>query len=132
MHGKAGLIVAGARRCVGTRFRIQGRLPGVGLDCVGVVVCAAAAAGIRLADATDYSLHGEQAGRLDDALSGLRPVAAGAAGDVAVFEPASGTRHVGIVTEGGLVHAHAGLRRVVEGPADPDWSPIGIWRLPEA
>ncbi len=131
VHPRAELIVAGARACVGTQFRVQGRLPSVGLDCVGVVVCAAAAAGIRLADMADYSLRGEQARRLAAALAGWRRVERGTAGDVLVVAPAVGARHVGVMTAGGLVHAHAGLRRVVEGPVDPDWRVIGLWRLPE-
>lgn len=38
----------------GTRFHHQGRLPGTGLDCIGVVVCAGQAAGLRMVDHTAY------------------------------------------------------------------------------
>ncbi len=34
-----------ARSYIGTPFHHQGRLPGVGLDCAGVIVCALAECG---------------------------------------------------------------------------------------
>ncbi|GEM_PF-1878210 len=40
-------------------------------------------------------------------------------GDLIVVAPAPGRRHLAVVTDAGLVHAHAGLARVVEAPADP-------------
>lgn len=43
-----------AREFIGTPFRHQGRLPGRGLDCVGLVVCAATAFGVQIDDVTDY------------------------------------------------------------------------------
>lgn len=63
----------------------------------------------------------------------VRPVAAAAAapGDIALFEVAPDRPHLAILTDTGLVHAHAGLRRVVEGPADPDWRVVGLYRFPE-
>jgi len=37
--------------------------------------------------------------------------------------------HIGIAADAArLVHAHAGLRRVVLATAPPDWQPIGHWR----
>lgn len=132
VHPRGELIVAGARGCIGTRFRVQGRLPDVGLDCVGVVVAAVKAAGVQVADAVEYSLRGEQAGVLDRALTGLVRVETAAAGDVLVVEPSAACRHLAVVTGNGtVIHAHAGLRRVVEGPVNPDWRVIGAWRLPE-
>ena len=64
---------------------------------------------------------------------GFVPASLGRAGDVMVAEPAAGLRHLAVVTGAGtLVHAHAGLRRVVEGPADPAWTTIGYWRQGES
>ena len=51
-------------------------------------------------------------------------------GDILVIAPAPGRRHLAVVVPGGVVHAHAGLGRVVEGPLDPAWVVIGAWRLP--
>jgi cell wall-associated NlpC family hydrolase len=127
-------IVAAVRACVGTRFRAQGRVPGLGLDCVGVVLVAAAAAGLEGIKAPAYSLGGEHETALENALAaaGCRPVAKAMDGDVLVLAPAEQRRHAGVVTPAGIVHAHAGLGRVVEGPIDPDWNVVGAWRLPGA
>lgn len=131
--GRWTVIVAAARGCVGTRFRPQGRTPGLGLDCVGVLLVAAAAAGVVVENLPGYRLGGDVPD-LAAALAGhgCAPVAAALPGDVLVIAPAARQRHFGIVTPMGLVHAHAGLNRVVEGPIDPAWAIIGAWRLPGA
>ena len=126
-------IVAAARSCVGTRFRPQGRVPQLGLDCVGVLLVAAAAAGLPSADVPAYRLGGA----LPDVeailrLHGCAPIDEALAGDILVNAPAPRQRHFGIVTPNGVVHAHAGLERVVEGPIDSGWLVIGTWRLPGA
>jgi hypothetical protein len=36
--------------------------------------------------------------------------------------------HIGVKTNAGFVHAHAGLRRVVETPGAPEWPLLGIYR----
>ena len=130
MHHRGNDIVASARACVGTRFRGQGRVVGVGLDCLGVVIVAASAAGVRLPDEVDYSLRGEGLLRLDARIAdAMRRVDLAGAGDVLLFEPGPLMRHLGVWTGASLIHAHAGLRRVVEGPVDPAWALIGIYRF---
>ena len=130
MHPRRSEIVAAARSCVGTRFRVQGRVPGVGLDCLGVVIIAGLGAGVRLPDAADYLLRGAGVLRLDARIAEamLRVDRAGA-GDVMLFEPGPEMRHLGVWTGVSVIHAHAGLRRVVEGPVDPAWTLIGIYRF---
>ena len=132
MHPAHAAIVAAARGCVGTRFRVQGRAAGVGLDCVGVALIAAAAAGCRFT-VPRYVLGGDHEARLDEGLAaqGCRAVADPAFGDLLVIAPAPGRRHLGVVTAPGVVHAHAGLGRVVEGPLDDAWQIVGAWRFPE-
>lgn len=131
--GRWPAIVAAARMCVGTRFRLHGRTPGLALDCVGVVMVAAAAVPLILPILPAYRLGGT----LPDITAILTDLGAtvtgsAAAGDILVIAPASGQRHFGIVTPSGLVHAHAGLGRVVEGPIDPAWQLVQAWRLPGA
>ena len=127
-------IVAAVRACVGTRFRSQGRLPGLALDCVGVVLVAAKAAGIDVMAVPAYVLGGDREPEIEKALAtaGCFPVAEACAGDILVIVPALRRRHLAVVTSLGVVHAHAGLGRVVEGPIDPDWTIAGAWRLPGA
>jgi len=132
MHSRSTTIVAAARRCVGTRFRPQGRAPGIGLDCIGVALFAGAAAGARFT-VPRYALGGDGQDALDTALpeQGCTPVGLPRPGDLILVAPASGRRHLGIVTDAGIIHAHAGLNRVVEGPLDPAWRRLGAWRFPE-
>ena len=47
-------IVDIARGYIGTAFHHQGRRPGVGLDCAGIVICAAWQAGIGIDDIEGY------------------------------------------------------------------------------
>nr|WP_310523991.1 peptidoglycan endopeptidase [Polymorphobacter sp.] len=124
-------IVAAVRGCVGTRFRSQGRRPGLGLDCVGVVLIAAAASGMGDVAVPAYFLGGDNAADVETLLlkAGCALVTAPELGDVLVIAPVPRQRHLAVVTPAGVVHAHAGLGRVVEGPLDPDWTLVGAWRL---
>jgi cell wall-associated NlpC family hydrolase len=60
-------ITAAALALVGTPFHAQGRAPGVGLDCIGVVVCVARACGIPHQDREAYPMrpNGELQGAMD-------------------------------------------------------------------
>lgn len=135
MHSKSAFIVAAARGCVGTRFRSQGRTSGLGLDCVGVALIAAQAAGVIGLTLPAYTLSGDGEGRIEAVLRACGCQWLGdetpQPGDLVVVAPAPGRRHLGVVTDAGLVHARAALARVVEAPADPGWIPVSAWRLPD-
>jgi cell wall-associated NlpC family hydrolase len=130
------LALAGAAEAlVGTPFRLHGRDPASGLDCIGVFAAAMAASNRPVAVPNGYAL------RLRD-LSAFEPLAGGFGfaevagpalpGDVLMFAVGPVQFHLGIAARGGgLVHAHAGLRRVVLGAPGPDWQPAGHWRLIE-
>ena len=134
LPGRWPLVVAAVRACVGTRFRPQGRTPGLALDCVGVVLVGAAAAGLKPAVPMAYALGGDHEDNVEIVLeaAGCVHVLAPEPGDVLVLAPAPNRRHLAVVTPAGVVHAHAGIGRVVEGPLDPEWIIIGAWRLPGA
>jgi cell wall-associated NlpC family hydrolase len=108
-------IINRARALIGTRFRLHGRDPATGLDCVGLVACAYA-----LTDElpTGYPLRG---GAADDYLRMIDQFAGRSAGapvpaDTLLIAPGPQQFHVGIWTGASLIHAHAGLRKVVETP----------------
>mgnify|MGYP003457874926 CR=1 FL=1 len=50
-------ITAAALSMVGSPFHAQGRLPGIGLDCIGVIVCVARALNIPHTDVTAYPMR---------------------------------------------------------------------------
>jgi hypothetical protein len=117
---------------VGVRFRSQGCDPGTGLDCVGLVWAAYAAAGRRLVRAPGYPLRGWSRMRVEAGLAdaGFVPVGGeGRVGDVALIALDAGQFHLGLLGADRLVHAHAGLRRVVETPIDGSLRAVARWRL---
>lgn len=102
----AAAIVAAARDCVGTRFRAQGRVPGLGLDCVGVVAWSAG-----VSAPSGYDLRGSGAERAEAQLPALKFALAREPqpGDALLIEPGPGLRHLAIVSGDDLIiHAHAG------------------------
>jgi len=103
---------------VGVRFRRQGCDPATGLDCVGLVWAAYAAAGWRLVRPVGYPMRGWRRERVEAALlaAGFGPAEDARIGDVGLIALAAGQFHLGMIGAESFVHAHAGLRRVVETP----------------
>ena len=128
-HSRAAQLVAGARLCLGRRFRPLGRGPDA-YDCVGVVVAAAQAARIPIAVPYRYDLRWVEAERVWEVLcgAGFVPVQGSHCGDL-LWASTGGRQHFRLWTGASFIEADAGLRRVVERPAD---SPEGsAWRFPE-
>ncbi|MDZ3830333.1 MAG: NlpC/P60 family protein [Sphingopyxis sp.] len=124
--------LAAARAMVGVPFRRQGCDPATGLDCVGLVWAAFAAAGRALARPADYPMRGWSAERIAAALraAGFQPVRAERRdGDVALIADAAGQFHLAMIGQDIVVHAHAGLRRVVESPPTVVPDAATRWRL---
>ena len=122
--------VAAARGAIGARFRLHGRDPATGLDCVGLAALALAAEGFVGAVPSGYALRTGDGGRVRRLLlaAGLREVTGARAGDLLLLRTGPGQLHFAIQTEGGIVHADAMLRRVVERPGSC-WPVIGRWRV---
>ena len=121
---------AAARDMIGARFRPQGCNAATGLDCVGLVCAAYAVAGRRLARPADYPLRGWDRARVEAALrsAGFEAVRdGGRVGDVALIACGAGQFHLALMGEGTMIHAHAGLRRVVETPVPA--GRVERWRL---
>ena len=79
-----------------------------------------------------YPLRGWSRDRIEAGLAaaGFVPVAGeGRAGDVALILFDAGQFHLGLIGPESLVHAHAGLRRVVETPFDAMECGAARWRL---
>jgi NlpC/P60 family putative phage cell wall peptidase len=126
MHPLADEIVREARSYLGTPFRHQGRLRGVGVDCVGLVVGVGGALGLLDHDNATYprqpdgeTLLAELRGHLDEV-----PLADASLGDVLVFwflRRRRWPQHVGIASACGIIHTHAHVGRVVEHGLDGAW-----------
>ncbi|MEA3388992.1 peptidoglycan endopeptidase [Sphingobium sp. CCH11-B1] len=124
MNGTA--VVAAARAMIGAPFRLHGR-GREGIDCVGLAAVATGREG-----PCAYGLRSGDARRAEGWLraAGLARVERGAPGDIALARPGPMQLHLMIWTGTGFVHAHAGLRRVVETPGASPWPLLGWWRCP--
>jgi cell wall-associated NlpC family hydrolase len=125
-------IFAEARRLVGTRFRLHGRDPAFGLDCVGLALVAARRAGAAVTAPDRYALVGGSAESWAEALvrCGLDRVAAAGAGDIVLIDCGRRQFHLAVAGPTSAVHAHRGLGRVVETPGLPAGALVGAWRVP--
>jgi len=126
-------IAAEALALVGVPFRLHGRTV-AGLDCVGLALLAARRAGSRIGAGPAYQLRGMAPERAAHFLAeaGLTPVAAAEAGDLLLARTGAMQLHLMIPAGRGLVHAHAGLRRVVLMPGPSPWPVLGQWRFPSS
>lgn len=118
---------------VGVRFRLHGRDPATGLDCVGLLAASLDAIGRAAPMPVRYGLRNRDiaaalafasgAGLAETALP--RRV-----GDVLLVQAGPLQHHLLIAGPAGqFVHAHAGLRRVVATPGLPGWPIVRRWRL---
>lgn len=128
-------MVEAARSCIGTPFRHQGRVPGVGLDCVGVIVCALRAVGIEPCEPGHYSMDPDP-GILLDCIKrvGHRvPRDRAIPGDMLAMWWSRETmpKHVAMLVEPDrIVHAYRSYRCVLEeGVAQWDPQIHSVWRL---
>lgn len=123
-------FILAARGYVGTKFHHGGRLPGVGLDCIGVLICAAKAAGLPHRDVAAYPLrpNGQLPIELD---AQLVRVSVAQAGDVLLMAFDAEPHHVALYTGNTIIHAYATVRRCVEQPMVAAWwqKVRGIYRF---
>lgn len=122
-----------AEGLLGVPFRFRGRDPRTGLDCVGMVVAALRAVGLSPPPMPLYGLRQEDfTAQLDCAAAAGFEDNAGtpAPGDLLLARPGPAQLHLAVVgCDGRLVHAHAGLGRVVATPPPLPWPVERHWRL---
>lgn len=124
-----------ARSYLGTPFHHQGRLPGVGLDCAGVVVCAAREVGLTIEDVFGYArvpsdgtlrtAVAKHAMRVDP--EDIRT------GDTLLFTFRTEPHHLAVFSDGVMIHAYSPVRKVVENRIDATWRGrlCGVYRIRE-
>jgi murein DD-endopeptidase / murein LD-carboxypeptidase len=115
---------------IGTPFRLHGRMPGVALDCVGLVAYAINANNV----VRDYSLKGVKfltmLSYLDNCdLDIVGDYSTVCDGDVAVVACSPQQFHLMVRAANGWVHSHAGLRKVVHTPGISPWPIVALRRI---
>lgn len=119
--------VAGARALLGVPFRLHGRAPEFGLDCVGLV---ALAYGLGDGVPTGYAVRSRDLAhweRIIRANGFARRRAGWRRGDLLVVCPGPAQIHLGVWSGASLIHADAGLGRIVETPGTPRWPVLSAW-----
>jgi cell wall-associated NlpC family hydrolase len=123
MSGEA--VVTAAERYIGTPFHHQGRLPGVGLDCIGLVLCALREAGYQPPESSEaYGRAPKPTTMRRQLLRASRVLGADEPwrpGDALWLRIKRDPSHIALWTGHDLIHAYAQVGRVVRQPLDAQW-----------
>lgn len=130
----SGLALAdAARRLVGAPFRLHGCDPQIGVDCVGVLAAALNAIGRPARLPSGYALRCRAVPDVAGVATqiGMNVVSGTPhAGDVLLMRTGPCQLHVAIaITPDTIVHAHAGLRKVVLSALPANWPIIAHLRM---
>lgn len=121
-------FAAAAESLLGAPFRLGGRDPATGVDCVGLVACSLGVEGprgyaLRNSCIARHLRFAEPAGFVP---AGGRPMR----GDLILVAPGPAQHHLFVVlAHERFIHAHAGLRRVVLHHGPLPWPELARWRL---
>ena len=109
-------ILIAARSFLGTPFRHQGRIPGLALDCAGLVVSVAKEIGADYIDRPGYSRN-PSGGLLESALDDqpcLERVTDRQPGDVLLMRFSGEPQHLAIFTGENIIHSYESVGKVCE------------------
>lgn len=113
-------IVDCARSYQNVRWLHQGRSR-AGLDCIGLVLAVAHDLGLSEFDTTDYGRIPDGERLRQELERHMQPTSTPLPGDVLLMRFEREPQHVAIVTEIGIIHAYAQLRRVTEHALQGVW-----------
>lgn len=129
-------IVEAAREALGTPFHHEGRLVGVGIDCVGLLVHVARRLNVSHVDVPHYPRLAVDASLEEILALSLERIDPAEArhGDVLCFWLRKPTlpQHVAFRTPVGMLHTYAKVGRVVEHEFSANWPKhvSTAWRYP--
>lgn len=117
-------IVDKAREYIGTPFRHQGRLKGVGVDCAGLIICVANELNISDFDYTSYGRvpnSNQLVSLMNEHMVKIK-ISDAKAGDVYLMAFDSDPQHLAMITDNGIIHSYSSAKKVVEHGLDDNWS----------
>ncbi len=131
MTGVAGdAICRAAVALVGTPFRLHGRCAETGVDCVGLTLLSLRGAGLIVPDPPAYRLRAGAAPMVPGwmARAGFGPGEGRCPGDLVIVRVGALQPHMLIDAGDSIIHAHAGIGRVVCVAFPDDWPVLSRWR----
>ncbi|BDI59641.1 NlpC/P60 family protein [Qipengyuania nanhaisediminis] len=133
MSNEGARLAQAAAQFIGIPFRLHGRCAVSGLDCVGLVEASLRAIGRTPVPPRGYQLRNRDCVRWFGCARQSGFVHASGewrAGDLLVFSPSPAQLHLAIAEQSDtIIHAHAGLKRVVREPAGRAMALMSHWRL---
>lgn len=134
-------IIRSARNLLRTPFHHQGRVPGHGIDCAGVLVEIARDLGMPFVDCPSYSRfprHGTMSDYLRKSGCQEIPVSRAIAGDILTFwyQKRDRENHGAVLSERNgtqtIIHAYADIGMVLEQDFDEFWRErvMTAWMFP--
>lgn len=127
-------IVQEAKTWIGTPFKHQGRVKGLGVDCVGLIIGVAHAFKLTDFDYRNYS-HTPDGFLMQQLLAEhLKIISIQEAkhGDIVLMRFEAQPQHLAILSDYGMIHAYAQVRRCVEHRMDQLWQSriVGAYAYP--
>lgn len=126
-------LARAAEALLGCPFRLHGRDPASGLDCVGLVAAAMTDSGLTPLAPTGYGLRNLTIGQwlVFAQRSGLTRASGPVwPGDILLLRLGPCQHHLMVAIDAGtVIHAHAGLRRAVRQPLECGWQITARWRI---
>jgi len=128
-------IVAAARELVGTPFRHQGRIPGIALDCAGVVCAVAVNLGIEHVDVQGYGRdpHANLLKLTLDDQTSVQEVNKNDmhSGDILLMRFGREPQHLAICAGDTVIHSYEAVGKVCEHRLDDVWTSriVAVYRF---
>ena len=121
-------IIASARSIIGTPYVHQGRVKGVGVDCVGTILIVARELNLTQFEISGYGRTSEGVEMFDEFVKQCgQPIENPLPGDILMFEDKD-WRHCGILACKGddftLIHTHRVAKKCVEHCLDAHWQTL--------
>lgn len=126
-------VVSQAQTWLGTPWHHQGRLKGVGVDCIGLLIGVGKELGIPLQDYQEYGRFPDGQHLANElARQTIKKNSQPTPGDIMLFRVYKMPQHIAICTPTGLIHAHQGVMKVVETSMPKYWDThiLGVFQLP--
>jgi len=122
-------VIEQARTWLGTPYHHQGRIKGIGVDCIGFIIGALMEVGISNLDRQEFQEYGRCPPRGKGMLKYFDELTISVGynykpADLLVFwinDTTKRPQHIAMATDYGIIHTHSSVGKVVENVLDEAW-----------